>query len=187
MKHHSRRLLNRAVFVLFWGLLLPALIVHAQSRLSDDPGFVDLGAVEQWFEDAPTLEVDIRGRLLHLVAEASRLDDPELSVLLGKLKAIQVRGYSLRHSQFDDIARHASAFARRLSEDGWHTVLHVRERGEQTDMYVRMNHDEIAGMMVMVIEPGYDDTVFLNIVGNIDPEQIGRLGRKFDLGHLDDF
>jgi len=35
--------------------------------------------------------------------------------------------------------------------------------------------------VVMVLEPGEDETIFLNIVGEIDPAQIGRIGRRFDL------
>ena len=40
-------------------------------------------------------------------------------------------------------------------------------------------------MVVMVVAPGDDETVFVSIVGEIDPEQIGRLGRKFDIEPLD--
>jgi len=31
------------------------------------------------------------------------------------------------------------------------------------------------------------ESVYLNIVGNIDPEQIGRIGEKFDLEGLRDW
>ena len=44
----------------------------------------------------------------------------------------------------------------------------------------------IAGMVVMVVSPEDDETVFVNIVGQIDPEQIGRIGRKFDIDPLDE-
>jgi hypothetical protein len=44
--------------------------------------------------------------------------------------------------------------------------------------------DRIAGLVVMAVEPG-DEAAFVNIVGDIDPAQIGRLGRKFDIEPLD--
>ncbi len=36
-------------------------------------------------------------------------------------------------------------------------------------------------MVVMSVEAGSDQAVFVNIVGDIDPEQIGRIGQKFQI------
>ncbi len=174
---------------LLYGLLLLGLtgVVHAQNRLEDAPGYVDLRTFEAWFDASPTLEVSIKGPLLRLVAEASRYEDPDLAEMLAGLRAIQVRGFPLRRSEFDDVARRASEMADRLEAEGWDTVIRVRKDDEQVDMHVKVHDGEIAGMVVMVVQPGYDETVFLNIVGAIDPEQIGRLGRKFNIGRLQDW
>lgn len=180
-----RRFLGLVLSVVLFNLVTPPAI--AQTEMIDDPGFVDMREIENWFESAPVLEVDVRGKLLNLVAEASRPTDPELSLLLGNLKAIQVKGFPMHRRQMDGVSRHTRAFVRRLSNDGWDPVIHVRERDKQIDMFVKMKGDDIAGLMVIVLEPGDDETVFLNIVGNIDPEQIGRIGRKFDVGYLGDF
>jgi len=153
--------------------------------LSEDPGYLDLQDVEEWFDAEPWLEVNIKGALLRLVAEASRYEDPDLTDLLNKLKAIQVRGYSLSHSRYDDIKNRTAALARRLEDQGWDTVARVRDRDERVDIYVKVHDDAIAGMIVMVLEPGSDDgSVFVNIVGDIQPEQIGRIGSKFNIGPL---
>ena len=37
---------------------------------------------------------------------------------------------------------------------------------------------KVAGMAVMVIEPG-SDAVFMNIVGEIDPAQLGQVASRF--------
>ena len=177
------------IFSLISGLLLLGLsgAAHAQNRLEDAPGYLDLGVFESWFGAAPTLEVNIKGPLLRLVAEASRYDDPDLAEMLAGLQAIQVIGFPLRRSEFGDVARRAAAMADRLEAEGWDTVIRVRKEDEQVDMHVKVHDGEIAGMVVMVVQPGYDETVFLNIVGSIDPEQIGRLGRKFNIDHLEDW
>lgn len=165
-------------------LATPAL---AQDRLERDPGYLDLRTVSGWFDAEPWLEVNIRGALLKMVAEASRYEDPELTRLLLKLKAIEVRGYPLSHRQFDSIEKRTTDLARRLQAQGWDTVARVRERDQRVDVYLRMHEGNIAGMAVMVLEPGSDDgAVFVNIVGEIDPEQIGRIGSKFNIGPLQD-
>ncbi|QXD15485.1 DUF4252 domain-containing protein [Rhodocaloribacter litoris] len=166
-------------------LVLPGVPSFAQTPLEDDPGFLDLASMTAWFDREPTLEVDIQGSLLRLVAEASRYDDPELADLLTRLRAIQVRGFPLPRTRFNEIARRTAEVATRLEAAGWDTVLRVRDYDEQVHMYVRVHDNAIAGMVVFVVKPGYDETVFVNIVGEIDPEQVGRLGRKFSFGRLE--
>ncbi|MFQ5572064.1 MAG: DUF4252 domain-containing protein [Rhodothermales bacterium] len=158
----------------------------AQEDLKSDPGYVDLSIIEGWFDSEPKIVVNIKGALLDLVAEASRYEDPELADLLRKLKSVQVRGFGLRWADFQDVERRASALAQRLESDGWDTVLRVHDDDEQVDVYVRVDDGVIAGMVVVVISPDEDESVFVNIVGEINPEQIGRIGRRFDIDPLDD-
>lgn len=163
------------------GIAAPA---WAQDDVTRDPGYVDFGRIEQWFDREPKLEVNIKGVLLELVAEASRNEDPELADLLRRLKAIQVRGFALDRDQYGDVERRTSELAQRLERQGWETFARVREDDERVDMFVRTRDGAIAGLVVMVVSPGEDESVFVNIVGDIRPEQIGRIGRKFDIGPL---
>jgi hypothetical protein len=158
--------------------------VQAQDRLDREPGYVDFKGIEEWFQTEPKLEVNIRGALLKLVSEASRHEDPELTSLLGKLKAIHVRGYTIDRSDFPTVERRAAELSRRLENQGWDTVVRVRDESERVDMFVRVVNDAIAGLVVMVVSPYDRETVFVNIVGEIDPEQIGRIGSKFQIGAL---
>ncbi|HET6569026.1 MAG TPA: DUF4252 domain-containing protein [Rhodothermales bacterium] len=178
--------MKRSVFLL--GLVLATVWAgeaRAQAGIERNPGYVNFADVESWFDQEATMEVNIKGALLKLVAEASRYDDPDLASMLGKLKAIQVRGYTLTPDEVDGISRRTSDFSRRLEGQGWDTVARVREDGEDVHMYVKAGEDAIDGLMVMVVAPGENETVFVNIVGNINPEEIGRIGRKFDIGPLD--
>jgi len=168
-----------------WMLVLVAP-AWAQDAIERDPGYVNLDEIEGWFSKEPKIVVNVKGALLNLVAEASRYEDPELADLLRKLKSIQVRGFDLRWSDFEDVQRRATALSRRLESRGWDTVVRVRDEEEYVDIHVRVEGGTIAGMVVMVVSPDEDETVFVNIVGQIDPEQIGRLGRKFDIEPLND-
>lgn len=152
--------------------------------LEREPGYVDLAAIETWFQADPIIEVNVKGALLKLVAEASRYEDPELADMLRQLKAVQVRGFSMRGVRRDQVETRAKELSKRLESQGWDTVVRVWDDGDQVDMFVKVNGDAIAGMMVMVTSPDEDESIFVNIVGQIDPEQIGRIGSKFNIDPL---
>ncbi len=167
-------------------MLMAAGAAWAQDDLKNDPGYVDLDQFEGWFDEEPSIIVNIKGALLDLVAEASRYEDPELADLLRKLKAVQVRGFDLDWDSFRGVEQHTRDFAKSLETKGWDTVVLVRDDDEHVHIHVRVDDGVIAGMMVMVVSTDDDETYFLNIVGEINPEQIGRIGRKFDIEPLDD-
>jgi hypothetical protein len=63
-------------------------------------------------------------------------------------------------------------------------VARIREDENEVYLYVKEHGEEIDGLTAMVIsEEG--EAVFVNIVGHIDPSQIGRIGRRFDIDELD--
>lgn len=178
---------------MYKSLLIAALLLLGTIRLAEaqsnqalerEPGYVDLAAIESWFQADPTIEVNVKGALLKLVAEASRYEDPELADMLRQLKAIQVRGFSMRGVARSDVERQAKAMSKRLESQGWDTVVRVWDDGDQVDMFVKVSGDVIAGMMVMVTSPDEDESIFVNIVGEINPEQIGRIGSKFNIDPL---
>jgi hypothetical protein len=158
----------------------------AQNNLRADPGYLDLATVEQWFDAEPWLEVNIKGALLNLIVGAAEAeDDPELTSILSKLKAIEVRGYPLTSQNFDDIDRHTRQLAGRLESQGWETVVRLREDDERIHVFLKSNGNSIAGLVVMVLDPSDDDgAVFVNIVGDIDPKEVGRIGQRFDIDPL---
>ncbi|MEX0601036.1 MAG: DUF4252 domain-containing protein, partial [Rhodothermales bacterium] len=75
--------------------------------------------------------------------------------------------------------------AKELEAQGWETVVRVREEDQRVNVYMKVRDDVIAGLVVMVLEPDDEEgAVFVNIVGDINPEQIGRIGRALDIDPL---
>ena len=175
-----------------WMLVLIALPQSAQAQrgVRTDPGYVNLermGGLSDLFDEDPTIEVNVEGALMKLVAEASRFEDPELADLLLKLKGVYVRAYELDRQHFDAIRDRAGDIGDELIDDGWSRVVRVRDRDEHVQMLVNYTGDVVSGMVVMTIEEDSDEAVFVNIVGEIDPAQIGRIGRKFRIGNVSDW
>jgi len=168
--------------MLFTAWLQPAA---AQFAVEDDPGYVDLSQLSREFGQQPIMEINIHGALLRLVAEASELEDPELARMLRRLRGVYVRGFDLDGLDLERVRRFKQDISETLERRRWDSFVRVRDRDEDIDFYVRMQNDDIAGLVVMSIDRTENETVFLNIVGNIRPEEIGRIGRKFGVGGLD--
>jgi len=175
-----------AVLVLlsFGSLATPA---SAQQSVRNELGFVDLDQVGGWSEflnQDPKIDVSVEGALMKLVAEASRIEDPELADLLQKLRGVFVRGYDTSQGDMAGIRNHANQVGRDLVETGWSSVIRVRNEREHVQMFARYRGDIVIGMVVLSINEADNETMFLNIVGTIDPAQIARIGQKFNIGNV---
>ena len=175
------------ISLLFMCLSVGALAspVHGQTLTDDVPGLVNFDAFDQRFGIPPSFEVNIQGKLLQLVSEASREEDPELSELLDRLHAIQVRGFPMQRSQFRMMENHSREIATELEDAGWNTVVKLRDYGEYVDVYAKENATYIEGLMMMVVDNELRETVLINIVGNIQAEELGRIGSRFDIAPLE--
>jgi hypothetical protein len=169
---------------LLLGCYAPALL--AQDDLNADPGYVDFSSFDHRFENNSAFEVNIKGKLLRLVAEASREDDPELAELLLRLRAIQVRSFPMTRAEFRSMETHSMEISDQLRARGWDSVVKVRDYGQYVDVYVKENEDFIEGLMMMVVDNEINETVLINIVGDIQPEELGRIGSKFEIGPLEE-
>ena len=176
---------NPLTFILFVLCMIPVRL-EAQSTDEVSSGYVDFSEFEDRFGTEASLEVDIRGQMLQLVAEASREEDPELAELLDRLDAIQVRGFPMLRSQFRRMESHSRDIAERLEVDGWNTVVKLRDYGQYVDVYAKENDRHIEGLMMMVVDTELGETVLINIVGSMQAEELGRIGNRFDIAPLEE-
>lgn len=180
--NHANRMSRIALLLLV--LLLAALPAAAQ-RTS---GYVDLkalGQLDRFFERDATMEVNVEGALMRMVVAASRQEDPELADLLSRLDGVYVVGYRLPPHTMDDFDGLTKRMGDSLRRTGWTVIVRYRDDAESTQLFARMKDGQVEGMVVMSVEAGSDQAVFVNIVGDIDPEQIGRIGQKFQIGGMD--
>ncbi|MEM8488442.1 MAG: DUF4252 domain-containing protein [Bacteroidota bacterium] len=158
--------------------------LYAQDDLDNDPGYVDFSSMEDRFDTTPDFQINIKGQLIKLVAEASREEDPEFAELLLRLRAIQVRSFPMRKSQIRAMELHSESIGEELEDAGWDTVVRLRDYGQYVDVYALENPDFILGLMMMVVDTEANETVLINIVGDIAADELGRIGSKFDIAPL---
>ncbi|PEN12948.1 hypothetical protein CRI94_13190 [Longibacter salinarum] len=152
--------------------------------LAAQAGYVDFSGIDSWFDAEASTEVDIRGPLVNLVAQAAESSDPDFASMMGDVVAIQVRGYPLPEDRVKDIRSRTNQLAQSLEDSGWSRVIYVREEGEQVSIYIQKSGDRIAGLTLLSTKPG-KESVYVNIVGSLSPDQIAALGRGLNVSALE--
>ena len=169
------------------GLVLLGLLavtpLEAGNTREKAPGFVDGSKFSQMVgDDSVSVEVSLHGALLKAVARI----DPELSRLVGGLESIQAIVLSVPGDAGKGVADKLREMeSDLLDKKGWEKLLAVRE--EQADIRILVLNDEekILGLVVLVLDRGEGEMVFVNIAGDIDLAAIGELGEALDLPGLD--
>lgn len=187
--NRSKNIFIFTIVCLLIGSLTPG-VASARQSVRTDPGFIDLdrvGGFDTFFSRDPKIDVSVEGALMKLVAEASRTEDPELASLLSKLKGVYVRGYETTKAESERARNHANKIGQDLVEQGWSSVIRVRNETEHFQMFAKFKGEMVIGMVALSIDVKANETTFLNIVGNIDPGQIGRIGQKFNIGNVPNF
>jgi len=172
----KRILMNKFVIGLFSALLaLPA--IAQEDELKDLPGYVDFGDLSATYGE-PKITINLGGTMLDFVGIMSSADSPETSDLISKLKGIRVQIFSTDENAgaaMDQFAKTKS----NLKSSGWEPIVQINEDDEQVLVYMKMDGGNMEGMTVMVVDE--EEAVFVNIIGQLNPAELGRVMESFDV------
>lgn len=147
-------------------------------------GYVDFGHFDAEVGEQ-YVEVDINKSLLKLAAVFAKHEDPEIATLISNLERVRVNVIGLNDDNRAEATNHIEAIRADLAQAGWARVVSVREKaGDNVAVFLKQNGDEsIQGVVVSVI--GHDgEAVLVNIVGDVQLEQIARIGARLDIDPL---
>ncbi len=158
----------------------------ADNGLQGHPGFVDFSSLTSRATAEPTVEISLKAPLLAMITNLIRAEDEMAADFVSKLLNVTVNVFESSAIDVDNIAESMSEIADNLDDQGWDRVVRVRDDEEHVDIYVRMSNDAelIHGIAVMVASD--DETVMINLVGDISGNDVAALGRRFDIDELSD-
>ena len=174
---------SRLLTLCLTGLLaLPALA--QEDALKDFPGYVDFGELNSIFGE-PTVQISIGESLLGLVGSLSASEDPEAAEVFRRLNGVRVNVFETE-ALADGAIDLIKDISGKLSDQGWESVVTVNSAEEQVRIFMKINGETVDGITVMAVEE--NEAVFVNVIGNIDPEELGKVMNNFDidLGDSDD-
>jgi hypothetical protein len=71
-----------------------------------------------------------------------------------------------------------------LEGKGWERIVTAQEKGQDVGVYLKTeNKDTVQGVVVLVLD-GRNQAVFINVVGDIKPDQLAMLGEKLHIDPL---
>lgn len=152
-------------------------------QLSEQPGYLPLGELGLFDKDEVSMEINLGGPLLRMVAGATRGDDPDFASVISSLQGIQVRVFPVGAGAQDSFKGKIGRAARWLEGRGWMSTMRVREQNSEVYIYLKEAGGKIQGLTLLAVEP--KEAVVINIVGRIDPDQIGRLGQRLSMPQLE--
>ena len=157
---------------------LMALPVMAQEdSLKDFPGYVDFGELSAVFGE-PSVQISIGASLLGLVSSLSASEDPEAAELFKRLNGVRVNVFET-DGMADGAVDLVKDVSSRLNDLGWEAVVTVNSEDEQVRVFMMINDNQVEGITVMAIEE--TEAVFVNVIGSINPEELGRVMENFDI------
>ena len=173
MKHS---LMKKFVTGLFCTLLaLPAMA--QEDELKDLPGYVDFGDLSATYGE-PKITINLGGTMLNFVGMMSASENPETSELISKLKGIRVQMYATDENagaakeQFNKVKGN-------LKSSGWEPIVQVNEDDEQVQIFMKMDGENMEGLTVMVVDD--EEAVFVNIIGQLNPAELGKVMESLDV------
>lgn len=162
--------------------LLSAGAWAQEDDLKDYPGYVDFGQLGEIFGE-PTVEISVGKGLLGLVSALSAHEDPEVAELFNRLEGVRVRVF-----ETDTMAEGAVGLVKdvsaNLASSGWESVVTVNSQDEQVRIFMKMNGANVEGVTVMAVEES--EAAFINVIGLIDPAELGKVMDHFDVEFGDD-
>ena len=165
-------------------LALPfAALLLLSDAVAAEPGYIDIGALTP-ANGQEFVEVNLQPALLQMAAKLVEKEEPAAAELIRGLKRVRVNVVGLDETNGADVAARIDQVRAGLARDGWTQVVTVRDGNENVDVHVKMRGEEAIEGVVVTVLSGGKEAVFVNVVGDIRPEQISELGERLNIQPL---
>jgi virulence-associated protein VapD len=150
------------------------------------PGELDFGKLGEPNNGSRFVEVNIGRNLISLAARFVDKPQPEVAKLLRSVQRVRVNVVGLTDENKEGTSKRIADIRSKLDKEGWERIVTVQEqKGEDVGVYVKARGDEaLEGVVVTVMNEQSKEAVFVNVVGDIKPEQIAALGEALDIDPL---
>jgi hypothetical protein len=148
------------------------------------PGQVDFGTFSPPKGGGEFVEVSLPSSLISLAGRLVEKDEPELAQVLNGLKRVRVNVIGLEDQNRAEIQQRAQKVRQELADKGWERIVTAQQKGQDVSVYLKMSEKGAVQGLVAVVMDGKQHAVFVNIVGDIKPEQVAMLGDKLNIDPL---
>ena len=159
----------------------------ASTFAADNGGFVDFGKFTA-ASGREFVEVNLQSGLLKFAAKIAANEEPEAAELLRNITHVRVNVIGMDETNRENTVSRVEKIRADLESRGWEKIVTVREGadkgGDDVAVYMKARgEDAIEGIVVTVIADK-GEAVLVNVVGNIQADQLAKLGEQLDVHPL---
>lgn len=148
------------------------------------PGQVDFGAFSPPGGAAEFVEVNLPTSLISLAARFVEKEEPDVAKLINGIKAVRVNVVGLTDENRSQMTDRVKSVRTELTSKGWEKLATVMKEGQDVGVYLKMDGQSVIQGLAVVVIDGNKHAVFVNIVGDIKPEQLTTLGERLHIEPL---
>ena len=173
-------------------MLLITVTINAQNKsdYSSEPGYVNFGDLSKFMQGDRVTEINLEANILKMLSKLGGEDDPDFNALVGNLKLIRVNSFGIDDKNQSEVMQKIASIDKDLTSKKWERIVKVKDRGENTNIYIlpASDYENVLGLVVASVDDNRRkegrEATFVNIVGKINMEQLGKLGDKFNIPTL---
>jgi len=176
--------MKRTIPVTFGAVILALALVGSTRAETLPPGQVDFGKFAPPGSGGQFVEINVSDTLITLVSHFVEKDQPDVAQLLNKLQLVRVTVIGLDDENKSELRERTAKVGKDLESKGWERIVTARKDDKDVGIYLKTkNKDTVLGLAVMVMD-GDKQAVFVNVVGDIKPDQLALLGDKLHIDPL---
>lgn len=173
--------LTKLFVVMF--LMLTAVLAQKQDY-SKHQGYVDFTQLEKFKMDDGVTEVIVEEKLLRMIGKMAKSEDPELQDVLNKIKLVKAISFKVDNNNVKEMNSKITNIAQKLDGMGWDRIVKSKGSNKSAYVYIKTKgEDDVLGVAVLAIEDSGEAT-FVNLVGDINMDAVGRLSSKLNIPAL---
>jgi hypothetical protein len=169
--------------VLGAALLLAATLSLAAEPL---PGQVDFGTFTPPNNGKEYVEVNVPASLITLAAKFVEKQEPDIAKLLNGIKLIRVHVVGLDEKNTGDLEQRVQKVRSDLSGAGWERLVTAQKESQDVAVYLKMSEASVVQGLALTVIESKKHAVFVNVVGDVRPEQLATVGERLNIDPLKD-
>ncbi|MBE9548882.1 MAG: DUF4252 domain-containing protein [Proteobacteria bacterium] len=143
----------------------------------NDPGYANYD-LPGWTEADRVMTISFGPAFMRMARWVNDADeDPEVEALLKQVRAVRIAIYELEDDS-SKLQKRLTESTEHLQKQGWDVLVKIHEEHEQTLVMSKIVDQVMTGMVVLVLDD--EEMVFVNLMGNIDPAQLGNILHSLD-------
>ncbi len=158
-------------------------IVNARAE-NLGPGHVDFGSFSPPKDGGEFVEVNLTSTLIGFAASLVEKEDADLAKLIRGVQLVKVNVIGLDEQNRGELEKRVQRIRKEMDSKGWERLVTARQKDQDVGVYLKTQGKEVVQGVVVTVIDGNKQAVFINVVGDIKPEQLSLIGEKLYIDAL---